>query len=102
VTIARTEAAMKKRAIVWIGNERWTIHRTTRLTPDRDGECDYAAKTIRVRASLQGEELMEVIVHEMFHARWPDLSEEAVLEHAQEIAGTLAGFGFRHEEDTDG
>jgi hypothetical protein len=45
---------------------------------------------------------MEVIVHEMFHARWPDLSEEAVNEHAQEVAGTLAGFGFRHEEEHDG
>ena len=93
---------MKKRARVWIANERWTIHRTNRLPADRDGECDYAAKTIRVRASLQGEELMEVIVHEMFHARWPDLSEEAVNEHAQEVAGTLAGFGFRHEEEHDG
>jgi len=92
----------RKRASIFIGNERWTIHRTSRLSTDRDGECDYSARTIRVRASLQGEELMEVIVHEMFHARWPDLSEEAVMEHAQEIAGTLYGLGFRHEEEHDG
>ncbi len=92
----------RKRANIFIGNERWTIHRTSRLSTDRDGECDYSARTIRVRASLQGEELMEVIVHEMFHARWPDLSEEAVMEHAQEIAGTLYGLGFRHEEEHDG
>ena len=92
----------KKRALIYIGNERWTIHRTNKLSPDRDGECDYSARTIRIRASLQGEELLEVIVHEMFHARWPDLSEEAVMEHAQEIAGTLYGLGFRHEEEHDG
>ena len=92
----------KKRASIYIGDERWTIHRTSKLPSDRDGECDYSARTIRVRASLQGEELLEVIVHEMFHARWPDLSEEAVMEHAQEIAGTLYGLGFRHEEEHDG
>lgn len=92
----------KKRASIFIGNERWTIHRTSKLPTDRDGECDYSARTIRIRASLQGEELLEVIVHEMFHARWPDLSEEAVMEHAQEIAGTLYGLGFRHEEEHDG
>ena len=92
----------KKRATIYIGDARWTIHRTSKLPSDRDGECDYSARTIRVRASLQGEELLEVIVHEMFHARWPDLSEEAVMEHAQEIAGTLYGLGFRHEEEHDG
>jgi len=92
----------RRRATIYIGDQRWTIHRTKNLSPDRDGECDYAAKTIRVRATLQGEELLEVVVHEMFHARWPDLSEEAVGEHAQEIAGTLYGLGFRHEEEHDG
>ena len=100
--ITGTEGGVKKRIQVWIGNQRWTIHRTRNLTPDRDGECDYAARTIRVRNTLQGEELAEVVIHEMFHARWPDLSEEAVLEHAQEIAGTLYGLGFKHEEEHDG
>jgi hypothetical protein len=93
---------MRKRMSIWIGEQRWTIHRTPRLSPDRDGECDYAARTIRVRASLAGEELMEVVVHEMIHARWPDLSEEAVMEFGQEISGTLYGLGFRHEEEHDG
>jgi hypothetical protein len=102
VTIYRTEAAVKKRARVWIGDQRWTIHRTSKLPTDRDGECDYGDRTIRVRASIQGEELAEVLIHEMFHARWPDLSEEAVTEMAQEVAGTLYGFGFRHEEEHDG
>ena len=92
----------KKRASIFIGDERWTIHRTNKLSADRDGECDYSARTIRIRASLQGEELMEVAVHEMIHARWPDLSEEAVMEFGQEISGTLYGLGFRHEEEHDG
>lgn len=87
---------------VWIGCDRWTILRTKKLPPDRDGECDYVTKTIRVHESLQGEELAEVVIHEMFHARWPDLSEEAVTETAQEVAGTLYGLGFRHEEEHDG
>lgn len=91
----------KRLARIFIGDQRWTIHRTKNLPPDRDGECDYTARTIRVRHTLQGEELLEVIVHEMFHARWPDLSEEAVGEHAQEIAGVLYSFGFRHEEEHD-
>ena len=92
----------KKRAMIFIGDERWTIHRTSKLPSDRDGECDYSARTIRIRASLQGEELMEVAVHEIVHARWPDLSEEAVMEFGQEISGTLYGLGFRHEEEQDG
>ncbi|MGI9176819.1 MAG: hypothetical protein ACR2IT_03060 [Pirellulales bacterium] len=91
-----------KRRQIWIGDQRWTIHRTSRIPTDRDGECDYGARTIRVRASVQGEELAEVLIHEMLHARWPDLSEEAVTEMAQELAGTLYGFGFTHGEENDG
>jgi len=92
----------KRSARVYIGDQRWTIQITKNLAPDRDGECDYDARTIRVHPSLQGETLLEVIVHEMLHARWPDLSEEAILEHSQEIAGTLYRLGFRHEEEHDG
>lgn len=93
---------MRKRGQVWIGDQRWTIHRTSRLATDRDGECDYNDMTIRIRASIHGEELAEVLIHEMLHARWPDLSEEAVTEMAQELAGTLYGFGFTHTDDNDG
>jgi hypothetical protein len=33
-------------------------------------------------------DLVDTILHEMIHARWPDLNEEAV----EDFAGTMSGF----------
>jgi hypothetical protein len=37
----------------------------------------------------------------VIHARWPDLSEEAVEEVATTLAGILDAEGFVHGEDID-
>lgn len=90
---------MAKRSVtVWIGDQRWRVRRC-KVPADRHGDCDYDQRLIRVSDRLAGEDLLEVIVHELIHARWPDLSEEAVEEFGQEVAGVLTAFGFQPEED---
>ena len=48
-----------------------------------------------VRQSLQPKAMLNVTVHEMLHACRPELSEEAVTETADEIAGVLYKLGAR-------
>ena len=88
----------RKRRTVYIGDQRWKISRDRRLRT-KYGECDYGSRTIRICASLRGLDLLDTLIHEMLHARWPDLHEEAVEEFAATLAGFLEAEGFQRQED---
>ena len=90
----------RKRRTVYIGDQRWKLARDRRLRGSY-GECDYAAKTIRICSTLVGLDLLDTLIHEVIHARWPDLHEEAVEEVATTLAGILDAEGFVHGEDSD-
>ena len=94
--------AKRKTARVRIGDVRWTIRRCP-VPKDRWGDCDPEKKLIRVSDKLAGCDLMDVMLHEMIHARWWCLSECEVREFAEEAAGVMELFGFRdrHEEEDD-
>jgi hypothetical protein len=83
---------------IWIGGERWRI-RVCAVPKTIYGDCDYQKKTIRVSEKLHGEDRLNVILHELIHARWPDLSEDAVVEFADELAGIVYAHGFRHKDE---
>jgi hypothetical protein len=89
----------RRRASVYIGDRRWRIVRK-RCLPKIYGKCDYQSRTITVCSTLTGIDLLDTLIHEAIHARWPDLAEEAVEEVATTIAHLLASQGFT-SEDTD-
>jgi len=83
---------------VWINGQRWTIRRC-RVSPDRWGDCCYETKTIRISDRLTGEAFLNTLVHELIHARWPDLNEQAVRDFADELTGVIHAEGFRDADD---
>lgn len=87
----------RRQRTVYIGDERWKIIRQ-RLAKD-DGQCDYNTKTIRIDDRLHGVDLMDTLIHEMVHGRWPDLSEDAVAEFSETVSGVLDAEGFRQPDD---
>lgn len=46
---------------------------------DNDGICDYEKKTIFISPDSQ-RNLLNVLSHELLHARFPDLEEDAIEE----------------------
>lgn len=78
---------------VLIRNRRWRLEFTSKLPRDkRCGDCDppsVADKTIRIRRSLKGKLKLDTLLHEMIHAAFPDLTEEAVEAGATDIAAVL-------------
>jgi hypothetical protein len=83
---------------VWVNGERWTIRRAK--LRGKYGDCDYTTRTIRIHHTLTGTELMDTLLHELIHARWPDLLESSVEEFASTVTGVLDSERFtRHEED---
>lgn len=82
---------------VYINEQRWKIRRAKLRKVC--GDCDYATKTIRIDSSLAGVELMDTLIHEIIHARWPDLHEDAVLEVSTLLAHELQAAGFLHREE---
>jgi hypothetical protein len=88
----------RKKCTIHIGGNRWKLRRC-RVPSDRYGDCCHDSRTIRISQSLHGEELLNVLLHELIHARWPDLSEDAVLEFADELAGVVHAEGFRQPDD---
>jgi len=82
---------------VWIAGQRWRV-RWARLRAAY-GECDYERREIRLAKGLAGRELMDTLLHELIHARWPDIAEESVLEFAAILTEALEGQGFRQVRD---
>lgn len=83
---------------VFINGDRWRL-KFCRTPKGLLGDCNYKTNTIRVSERLSGEDRMDVILHELIHARWPDLHEDAVCEFASELAGILTREGFKEELD---
>jgi hypothetical protein len=50
-----------------------------------DGACQYHNRRVIIRSKDRGrsESLLECVIHEALHARFPDLSEEAVDDFAK-------------------
>lgn len=63
------------------------------------GDCDppqTKGKMIRIKSSLNGEEELEVILHELIHAaEWKLRAEEHVEEEARDFARILWRLGYR-------
>jgi hypothetical protein len=86
---------------VYINGQRWTITRG-RVPADSLGTCNWATRTIRLAPSLVGVDLLDVLLHELAHARFPDLAEDAVEDFATTAAHLADRTGFKHpdhEED---
>ena len=76
---------------------------TDNLPVGVDGLCDNPetiGKKIRVRKSLTGERLLEVILHELEHAADWDKDEEAVEEIARERARILTRLGYKKNDES--
>lgn len=89
----------RKRRTVYIGEARWKITADKKMMPTAYGECDYGARTIRLCPTLSGLDLLDTLIHELIHARWPDLHEEAVEEFASTLAGIIDAEGFKAVDD---
>lgn len=85
---------------IWINGERWTMRRC-RVPASIHGDCDYNTRTIRVSSKLHGEDFLNVLLHEILHARFPDLSEECVSETADTLAAVTHFTGYRHSDDLE-
>lgn len=84
---------------VSIAGNTYTI-RTARLRKN-DGECDSPGcknPEIRIKAGLDQQVMLEVLIHEMLHASaWLALSEEYVTVTARDIAHILYDLGWRND-----
>jgi hypothetical protein len=77
---------------VILGGERWTRRLVNRLRAGGellDGDCDYDAKTIRLRRGQTDREELESDLHESLHAQFPWLREWLVDRSARELTVLL-------------
>ena len=82
-----------------IGTQQWTVT-CCRVPKTLYGDCDYEQRRIRISNRIHGCDLADTLIHELIHARWPDLSEDAVGSFAGEVV--LAMRKFQLLEDSDG
>jgi hypothetical protein len=69
-----------------------------------DGLCDHPTtpgREIWIHSSLSGQEMLDTLIHELIHASYPDLKEDAVSETATDIATVLWDLGYRAEWDEE-
>jgi hypothetical protein len=89
--------SMKKKIIKKsINGKTWKIrigHAGKTNGVDNDGICDYASRTIFINPKCE-RSMLNVLCHELLHARFPDLEEEAV-----EDMGTLLAESYEEMEE---
>jgi hypothetical protein len=79
----------------------FTIYRQAIVLVDgveSDASCDppdRTRRTIRIREGLSPERELDVLIHEMLHAAYWDLCEEAIEATATDIAHALFELGYR-------
>tara|TARA_Y100001973_G_scaffold106824_1_gene188477 strand:- start:2528 stop:2794 length:267 start_codon:yes stop_codon:yes gene_type:complete len=78
------------RKTLYIGEKRWKVLRCK--LSDRRGDCHLENKQIRISDKLEGKELVEILVHEIVHARVWDLDEEAVEDIGIAVSNALANW----------
>lgn len=83
---------------IYIDGRPWRVLFGCRLR-DADGLCDYDTNTIKIRKGLHGIDLLDAILHELIHARWPDLHEAAVEDFSETVSGFLHAKAFRQPDD---
>jgi hypothetical protein len=81
---------------IFINGERWRLNFCC-VPASIYGDCDYQKKVIRIDSKLYGETKLDTMLHELIHARWPDLCETSVCEFASELAAILTREGFTDE-----
>jgi hypothetical protein len=82
---------------ITIRGRRWRL-RYQRLPIGMDGECeapDVEGKRILIHKGLKDLDELETLLHEMIHAAYWDLNEEAVHDGAHDIALALWRIGYR-------
>jgi hypothetical protein len=92
-------ARQRRTCTVYIAGQRWKIRRA-RLR-GRYGDCDYETRTIRIDERISGTELLDTLIHELVHARWPDLLESSVEEFATMATEVLNAERFLRPEDEE-
>jgi hypothetical protein len=86
--------------VVWIAGQKWKI-RHCKVPPNIHGDCNYQRRTIRISDKLAGEDRLNTLIHEVVHARFPDLAEDPVSEFADTLAAIVHHAGFRSEEEEE-
>lgn len=92
---------------ITLRSKKYRVVLAARLGPDDHpvmGDCsdpNRTGKTIRYYMGLKGERRLDVLIHEMLHACFWDISEESVEESATDIARALWRVGY-HMNDEEG
>lgn len=76
----------------------WRLVYTDSLPEDVDGECDapfVKKKKIKIRKGMEGQRLLDALVHECAHAALWDLGEGPVASLANAVAHELWNKGLR-------
>jgi hypothetical protein len=79
----------------------FTIYRQSKVIVDGeevDASCDspdHTRRSITIRTGLTPQRELDVLIHEMLHGAYWDLSEEAIAETATDIAAVLFAMGYR-------
>lgn len=80
--------------IVTVRGQRWRMRFVPNLG-DKAGECDYGSRILRIAQGQPEAEELDTVVHEILHAAYPDIEEDAIGETGEAIAKALWRLGWR-------
>lgn len=82
---------------ITIRGVKWWLRESTKKMQSCWGWCDIDKATITLCRSLRGRKRLDILVHELLHAEFPDLDESVVKQAGTDIANVLWKQGYRRE-----
>lgn len=82
---------------IGLRNKYWDFRFVNHLG-ENIGDVLHDKRWIRVRRGLEPQEELDVTIHELLHAAYEDLGEDAIDQAATDIARLLWKLGYRKEK----
>jgi len=78
-----------------IRRQQWTLEIADLRRSGYDGYTDYKNRRIVLAEKPIRRSPLDLLLHELLHAEFPDLNEQVVAEVATDLSAILAQLGYR-------
>jgi hypothetical protein len=82
-----------------IRNKFWNVESESKIPIGLLGQCDYEKKTLHIPHEGDTKDELGTIIHEVLHAVYPDLNEDAIIEGENAITRILWDLKWRKNID---
>lgn len=100
-SVAKKTTKSKKKHVVKLRGKSYRIEKTGKVGSKLWGYCTdpkFTNRLIKIHKTLENDDELEILIHEMLHACFWDLDEEVISEVGKDLSKALWKMGYRKKK----